>query len=78
MNLSLVHEVSDEAIKRMFDVKNQPLFIEKLRFKFRDFQLHNTHAKSEVLAVMLGGGKKPQNIFISLDSAMEMAVKFKK
>lgn len=82
----MVQEVSDEAIKRLFDVKNQLLFIEKIRFKFRNFQLHNTHAKLEVLAVsltstwlgMLAGGKKPQNVFINLDSAIEMAVEFKK
>ena len=86
MSLSLFHEVSAEAIETLLDMKNQPLFIEKIRNKFRDFQLHSTHAKSEVLAVgltsawsgMLGGGKDPQDVFINLDGAIEMAIQSKK
>ena len=76
MSLSLFHKVSPEAIETLLDMKNQPLFIEKIRNKFRDFQLHSTHVKPEVLAVgltsawsgMLGGGKDPQDVFINLPS----------
>ena len=60
--------------------------MEKIRDNFMHFQQHNTHAKSEVLAVgltstwsgMLGGGKNPQDVVIELDVAIEIAVETKK
>lgn len=70
----------------MFDVQNQPLHIEKIRDNVIHFQLHNNHAKWEVLAVgltstwsgMLGGGKNPQDVVIKVDVAIEMTVQTKK
>ena len=73
-------------METLFDVQNQPLCIEKVRDNFIDFQLHNPHAKSEVLVIyltsfwsgMLEGGKNPQDVVIERHGAIEMTVQSKK
>ena len=72
-------------METLFNVQNQPLRMKKIRDNVMHFQLHNAHAKSEVLLVgltnfwsgMLGGAKNPQDVVIELDVAIEMTVQTK-
>ena len=80
------------AIEMFFDNQNQPLFkrpdlgkclgIRQIRDNFKEFSLHHVRSKSEIEGVgttdPLGRTKNSHDIFINLDSAIEIAVRSKK
>ena len=92
MSLELFHKVPAGAIETLFDEQNQPLFkradlgkylgIRNIRDNFKDFPLYHVHPRSEIEGVglygTLGRAKNPHDIFINLDSAIEIAIHFKK
>ena len=92
MSLELFHKVPAGAIETLFDEQNQPLFkradlgkylgIRNIRDNFKDFPLHHAHPRSAIEGVglynTLGRVKNPHDIFINLDSAIEIAVRSKK
>ena len=92
MSLELFHKVPAGAIKTLFDVQNQPLFkrtdlrkylgIRNIRDNFKEFSSHHAHPRSEIEDVgvtnTLGRAKNRHDIFINLDSALEIAVHSKK
>ena len=91
MSLQLVSNLSNE-IATLFNEQNQPLFkradlgkylsIRNVRDNFKDFPLHHAHPRSEIEGVglydTLGRAKNPHDIFVNLDSAIEIAVRSKK
>ena len=80
------------AIEMLFDNRNQPLFkrsdlgkclgIRHIRDNFKEFSLHHARSKSEIEGVgtthPLGRTKNYHDIFINLDSAIEIVVRSKK
>ena len=80
------------AIEMLFDNRNQPLFkrsdlgkclgIRHIRDNFKEFSLHHDRSKSEIEGVgttdSLGRIKNSHDIFINLDSAIEIVVRSKK
>ena len=80
------------AIEMLFDNRNQPLFkrsdlgkclgIRHIRDNFKEFSLHHARSKSEIEGVgttdPLGRTKISHDIFINLDSAIEIVVRSKK
>ena len=92
MSLELFHKVLAGAIETLFDEQSQPLFkradlgkylgIRNIRDNFKDFPLHHAHPRSAIEGVglynTLGRVKNPHDIFINLDSAIEIAVRSKK
>ena len=92
MSLELFHKVPEGAIEKLFDEQNQPLFkradlgtylgIRNIRGNFKEFLSHHAHRSSKIEGVVnatdtLGWAKNPQDIFINLDSAIEIAVRSK-
>ena len=92
MSLELFQKVPAGAIETLFDDENQPLFrrseigkylgIRNIRENFREFLSHHACSRSEIEGVgvtyPLGQTKNPHDIFINLDSAIEIAVRSKK
>ena len=92
MSLELFQKVPAGAIETLFDDENQPLFrrselgkylgIRNIREKFREFLSHHACSRSEIEGVgvtyPLGQTKNSHDIFINLDSAIEIAVRSKK
>ena len=92
MSLELFHEVPARAIETLFDAQNQPLFkiadlgkylgIRNVRDNFKEFSSHHARPRPEIEGVgvtdTLGRAKNPHDIFINLDSAIEIAVCSKK
>ena len=92
MSLELFHKVPAGAIGTLFDEQNQPLFkradlgkylrIWNIRDNFKEFSSHHAHPRSEIEGVghtdTLGRAKNSHDIFINLDSAIEIAVRSKK
>ena len=91
MSLELFDKVSARAIETLFDEQNQPLFrraglgkylgIRNIRDNFKEFSLHQARPRSEIEGVShtdaLGRAKNHHDIFINLDSAIEIAVRSK-
>ena len=91
MSLELFDKVSARAIETLFDEQNQPLFrraglgkylsIRNIRDNFKEFSLHQARPRSEIKGVShtdaLGRAKNHHDIFINLDSAIEIAVRSK-
>ena len=92
MSLELFQKVPAGAIETLFDDENQPLFrrselgkylrIRNIRENFREFLSHHACSRSEIEGVgvtyPLGQTKNSHDIFINLDSAIEIAVRSKK
>ena len=92
MSLELFQKVPAGAIETLFDDENQPLFrrselgkylgIRNIRENFREFLSHHARPRSEIEGVgvtyPLGQTKNSHDIFINLDSAIEIAVRSKK
>ena len=92
MSLELFHKVPAGAIETLFDEQNQPLFkraglgkylgIRNIRDTFKEFSSHHACSRSEIEDVgvtnTLGRAKNPHDIFINLESAIEIAVRSKK
>ena len=92
MSLELFHKVPAGAIETLFNAQNQPLFnraelgkdlgIWNIRDNFKDFPLNHVYPKSEIEGVVpydtLGRAKNHGDIFINLDSAIQIAVRSKK
>ena len=92
MSLELFQKVPAGAIETLFDDENQPLFrrselgkylgIRNIRENFREFLSHHACSRSEIEGVgvtySLGQTKNSHDIFINLDSAIEIAVRSKK
>ena len=92
MSLELFHKVPAGAIETLFDEQNQPLFkradlgkylgIRNIRDNFKEFSLHHAHPGSEIEGVgmtdTLGRAKNHHDIFINLDTAIDIAVRPKK
>ena len=89
MSLELFQKVPAGAIETLFDDENQPLFrrselgkylgIRNIRENFREFLSHHACSRSEIEGVgvtyPLGQTKNSHDIFINLDSAIEIAVR---
>ena len=81
MSLELFQKVPAGAIETSFDDQNQPLFkrsdlgkylgIRNIRDNFKEFSSHHARPRSEI---PLGRTKNSHDIFISLHSAIEIAV----
>ena len=92
MSLELFQKVPAGAIETLFDDENQPLFrrselgkylgIRNIRENFREFLSHHACSRSEIEGVGVtyppGQTKNSHDIFINLDSAIEIAVRSKK
>ena len=92
MSLELFHKVPAGAIETLFDEQNQPLFkradlgkylgIRNIRDNFKEFSWHHASPRSEIEGVppykTFGRAKNHHDIFINLDSAIEIAVRSKK
>ena len=92
MSLELFQKVPAGAIETLFDDENQPLFrrselgkylgIRNIRENFREFLSNHACSRSEIEGVgvtyPLGQTKNSHDIFINLDSAIEIAVRSKK
>ena len=92
MSLELFQKEPAGAIETLFDDENQPLFrrselgkylgIRNIRENFREFLSHHACSRSEIEGVgvtyPLGQTKNSHDIFINLDSAIEIAVRSKK
>ena len=92
MGLELFHKVPAGAIETLFDGQNQPLFkradlgrclgVRNIRDNFKEFLSHHAHPRSEIeggsVTNNLGRAKNPHDIFINLNSAIEIAVCSKK
>ena len=92
MSLELFQKVPAGAIETLFDDQNQPLFkrsdlgkylgIRNIRDNFKEFSSHHARPRSEIEGVgvtyPLGRTKNSQDIFISPDNAIEIAVHSKK
>ena len=92
MTLELFHKVPAGAIETLFDEQNQPLFkradlgkylgIRNIRDNFKEFSLYHAHPRSEIEGVGVtdthGKAKTHHDIFINLDSGIEIAVCSKK
>ena len=92
MSLELFQKVPAGAIETLFDDQNQLLFkrgdlgkylgIEDIRHNFKDFPSHYTRSRSDLeaggWAPSLGRTTNPHDIFIDLDSSIEMALRSKK
>ena len=92
MSLELLHEVPAGVIETLFNEQNQPLFkrsdlgkylgIRNIRDNFKEFFLHHAHPRSDIEGVRetnaLARTKNPHDIFINMDSAIEIAVRSKK
>ena len=91
MSLQLVSNLSNE-IETLFNEQNQPLFkraelgkylgIINIRDNFNELSSHHASPQSEIEGISvtdtLGKAKNPHDIFINLDSAIEIAVRYKK
>ena len=92
MSYELFHKVPAGAIETLFDDQNQSLFkradlgkylgIEDIRHNFKGFPSHYTCPRSDPegggRAPFLKKTKNPHDIFINLDSSIEMALRSKK
>ena len=88
----MFHKEPAGAIETIFNEQNQPLFkradlgkylgIRNIRYNFKEFPLHHAHPRSEIEGVgvtnTLGREKNPHDIFINMNSAIQMAVRSKK
>ena len=89
MGLELFQKVPAGAIETLFDDQNQPLFkrsdlgkylgIKNIRVNFKEFSSHHAHPRFEIEGVgvtyPIGKTKHSHDIFISMDSAIEIAVR---
>ena len=92
MSLKLFQKVPPGAIETLFDDQNQSLFkrsdlgkylgIRNMRDNFKEFSSHHSRPRSEIEVVgvtdPLGRTEISHDIFINLDSAIEIAVCSKK
>ena len=92
ISLELFQKVPAGTIEMLFDDQSQPLFkwsdlgkyqgIRNIKDSFKDFPSHYTHPRSEIEDVgvtnPLGRTKNCYDIFINVDSAIELAVCSKK
>ena len=88
MSLELFQKVPAGATETLFDDQNKPLFkrsdlgkylgIRNIRDNFKDFLSHHAHPRSEIEGVgvtySLVRTKNSHDIFINLDSAIEIVV----
>ena len=80
MSLGLFHKVPTEAIDMLFDEQKQGWFrkvlgIENIKHNFKDFPSHYVRPRFDH---PIAKEKNPYDIFIDLDSSIEMAVRSKK
>ena len=92
MTLELFHKVRAGEIETFFNKQNQPFFkradlgkylgIRNIRDNFKEFSWHHANPRSEIEGVppykTFGRAKNYHDIFINLDSAIEIAVRSKK
>ena len=92
ISLELFHEVPAGAIETLFNAQNYTLFkradlgkylgIRNIRDNFKEFSSHHAHPRSEIEGVgvtdTLERARNHHDIFINLDSAIEIVVRSKK